>query len=68
MVDRLDEIFPRRSAVERKALRGLLRATRFFSSDGIRVKIFLRDNKAFFLKVPKITSRFSQFLFCIDTQ
>jgi hypothetical protein len=44
MVDRLDEIFQRRSAVERKALRGLLRATRFFSSDGIRVKIFLRDD------------------------
>jgi hypothetical protein len=44
MVDRLDEIFPRRSDVERTALRGLLRATRFFSSDGIRVKIFLRDD------------------------
>jgi hypothetical protein len=44
MVDRLDEIFQRRSPVERTALRGLLRATRFFSSDGIRVKIFLRDD------------------------
>ena len=44
MVDRLDEIFPRRSPVERTALRGLLRATRFFSSEGIRVKIFLRDD------------------------
>jgi hypothetical protein len=44
MVDRLDEIFPRRSDVERTALRGLLRATRFFSSDSIRVKIFLRDD------------------------
>lgn len=44
MVDRLDEIFPRRSDVERKALRGLLRAMRFFSSNSIRVKIFLRDD------------------------
>ncbi len=44
MVDRLDEIFPRRSETERKALRGLLRAMRYFASDQIRVKIFLRDD------------------------
>ncbi|MDR5726063.1 MAG: hypothetical protein RB191_01190 [Terriglobia bacterium] len=44
MVDRLDEIFPRRSDVERTALRGILRATRFFSSATIRVKVFLRDD------------------------
>lgn len=44
MVDRLDEIFPRRSDVERKALRGLLRAIRYFSSSSIRVKVFLRDD------------------------
>lgn len=44
MVDRLDEIFPRRSDIERTALRGILRATRFFSSNTIRVKIFLRDD------------------------
>jgi hypothetical protein len=44
MVDRLDEIFPRRSALEKTALRGLLRAMRFFSSESIRVKIFLRDD------------------------
>ncbi len=44
MVDRLDEIFPRRSAVERKALRGLLRAMASFSSSSIRVKVFLRDD------------------------
>lgn len=44
MVDRLDEIFPRRSALERVALRGILRASRFFSSSAIRVKIFLRDD------------------------
>jgi len=44
MVDRLDEIFPRRSDVERKALRGLLRAMRYFASAQIRVKVFLRDD------------------------
>lgn len=44
MVDRLDEIFPRRSQVERVALRGILRASRLFSSSTIRVKIFLRDD------------------------
>jgi len=44
MVDRLDEIFPRRSRMERLALRGLLRATRHLSSDSIRIKVFLRDD------------------------
>lgn len=44
MIDRLDEIFPRRSKLERNALRGLLRAMRLFSSAPIRVKLFLRDD------------------------
>ena len=44
MVDRLDEIFPRRSDMERRALRGLLRAMRSFASGSIRVKVFLRDD------------------------
>jgi hypothetical protein len=44
MVDRLDEVFPRRSEQERKALRGLLRAMRYFSAGNIRVKVFLRDD------------------------
>ncbi len=44
MVDRLDEIFPRRSEVERKALRGLLHAMRYFASASLRVKVFLRDD------------------------
>jgi hypothetical protein len=44
MVDRLDEVFPRRSETERRALRGLLRAMKFFSSSSIRVKVFLRDD------------------------
>jgi hypothetical protein len=44
MIDRLDEIFPRRSEVERRALRGLLRAMRYFSTPHVRVKVFLRDD------------------------
>lgn len=44
MIDRLDEIFPRRSDVEKHALRGLLRTLRYFSSNRVRLKIFLRDD------------------------
>lgn len=44
MTDRLDEIFPRRSDLETRALRGLLRTMRLFSSDTVRIKIFLRDD------------------------
>jgi len=44
MVDRLDEIFPRRSALETRALRGLLRTLRIFESRSIRIKVFLRDD------------------------
>lgn len=44
MIDRLDEIFPRRSRLETRALRGLLRTLRIFDSRCIRVKIFLRDD------------------------
>ncbi|MBN4049831.1 hypothetical protein JYT84_00225 [bacterium AH-315-M10] len=45
MMDRLDELFPRGSPVESRALRGLLRTLRIFDSDSrIRVKVFLRDD------------------------
>ena len=44
MIDRLDEIFPRRSPVETRALRGLLRTLRIFESSRIRLKVFLRDD------------------------
>lgn len=44
MIDRLDELFARRSGTERKALRALLTTIRLFSSDRIRVKVFLRDD------------------------
>lgn len=44
MIDRLDEIFPRRSPLETRALRGLLRAMRVFDSPRVRIKVFLRDD------------------------
>jgi hypothetical protein len=44
MIDRLDELFARRSHTEQKALRGLLHTLRLFRSDRIRIKIFLRDD------------------------
>jgi hypothetical protein len=44
MVDRLDELFARRSETETRALRGLLCTLRLFRSDRIRVKVFLRDD------------------------
>jgi hypothetical protein len=44
MVDRLDELFERRSETETKALRGLLLTLRLFRLDRVRVKVFLRDD------------------------
>jgi hypothetical protein len=44
MVDRLDEIFPRNSELENRALRGLLRTVREFNTPMIRIKMFLRDD------------------------
>jgi hypothetical protein len=44
MIDRLDELFARRSSTEQKALRGLLHTLRLFRSDRVRVKVFLRDD------------------------
>jgi hypothetical protein len=44
MIDRLDEVFPRRTDLETRALRGLLRSMRLFTSQAIRVKVFLRDD------------------------
>jgi hypothetical protein len=43
-IDRLDEVFPRRSEVERRALRSLLRCSNSFHDDSLRLKIFLRDD------------------------
>jgi hypothetical protein len=44
MLDRLDEVFPRRSPVERTALRALLRTTLGFRNPRLRIKVFLRDD------------------------
>jgi hypothetical protein len=44
MLDRLDEVFPRRTKLERTALRALLRTTRNFPTYSIRIKLFLRDD------------------------
>jgi hypothetical protein len=44
LLDRLDEVFPRRTPLERTALRSLLRATRNFPTERVRIKIFLRDD------------------------
>lgn len=44
MVDRLDELFARRSDTEKRALRGLLRTLRLIRSDRVRIKVFLRDD------------------------
>jgi hypothetical protein len=44
MLDKLDELFPRWSQVEKTGLRALLRAMYAFRDDNIRVKVFLRDD------------------------
>lgn len=44
MVDRLDEIFLRRSEVETRALRALMRTMQVFRSERISIKAFLRDD------------------------
>ena len=44
MIDRLDEVFERRSRIETLALRGLLRTIRVFEASRIRVKVFIRDD------------------------
>jgi hypothetical protein len=44
MLDRLDEVFPRRSSVESTALRALLRTTSSFTDRTVRLKLFIRDD------------------------
>jgi Cdc6-like AAA superfamily ATPase len=44
MLDRLDEIFARRSEIERTALRALFRTVTSFASKSLRLKIFVRDD------------------------
>jgi len=44
MLDKLDEIFPRWSDVERTGLTSLLKSSYAFGGDRVRVKTFLRDD------------------------
>jgi hypothetical protein len=69
MVDRLDELFARRSETETRALRGLLHTLRLFRSDRIRMKVFLRDDildqivgKQGFTALTHVTARRSDIL------
>lgn len=44
MLDRLDEVFPRRSKEEENGLKGLLKAAYNLSEPELRIKVFLRDD------------------------
>jgi len=44
MLDRLDEVFQRRSAEEENGLKGLLKASYNLSQPELRIKVFLRDD------------------------
>lgn len=44
LIDRLDEIFPRRTKTETIALKSLLLTTNSFPDESLRLKIFLRDD------------------------
>jgi len=56
MLDRLDEVFPHRSDVERTGLRGLLKASYNFSHPNLRIKIFLRDDIIGYLAAEGFTA------------
>lgn len=44
LLDRLDEVFPRRTRLEKIALRSLLKVTRNFPTEAFRIKLFIRDD------------------------
>ena len=56
MLDRLDEVFPRRSNIERNGLKGLLKAAYNFSNPYLRVKVFLRDDIIDYLAADGFTA------------
>jgi hypothetical protein len=56
MLDRLDEVFPHRSEMERKGLRGLLKASYNFSNPNLRIKTFLRDDIIGYLAAEGFTA------------
>ncbi len=56
MLDRLDEIFPHRSDVEKSGLRSLLKASYNFSHPNLRIKIFMRDDVIGYLAADGFTA------------
>jgi hypothetical protein len=56
MFDRLDEVFPHRSEVEKKGLRGLLKTSYNISNPNLRIKIFLREDIIGYLAADGFTA------------
>lgn len=56
MLDRLDEVFPHRSDVEKIGLRSLLKASYNFSHPNLRTKIFMRDDIIAYLATDGFTA------------
>jgi len=56
MLDRLDEVFPHRSDVEKIGLRSLLKASYNFSHPNLRTKIFMRDDIIGYLAADGFTA------------
>ncbi len=56
MLDRLDEVFPHRSMIEKNGLKGLLRAAYNFSDPSLRIKVFLRDDIIEYLAADGFTA------------
>lgn len=56
MLDRLDEVFPHRSDVEKIGLRSLLKASYNFSHPNLRTKIFMRDDIIAYLAADGFTA------------
>lgn len=56
MLDRLDEVFPHRSEIEKSGLRSLLKASYNFSHPNLRTKIFMRDDIIAYLAADGFTA------------
>lgn len=67
MLDRLDEVFPHRSNLEKNGLIGLLKAAYNFSCPELRVKIFLRDDIVDFISSEGFTALTHVFDRCSNT-
>jgi hypothetical protein len=67
MLDRLDEVFPHRSDIEKNGLTGLLKASYNFSCIELRIKIFLRDDIVDFISSNGFTALTHVFDRCSNT-